>query len=87
MHAAMSPEVPNERLLAFVPRPRRHLVTCYGGLAPAAGLRSRVVPKWSEEEDASENDDVDAAEAEVSANGRPRSVCRAPIDGPRSCRS
>ena len=34
-----------ERLLALVPRPRRHQLTYYGVLAPAAGLRSRVVPQ------------------------------------------
>jgi len=33
-----------ERLCALVPRPRKHLVTYHGVLAPAAGLRSRVVP-------------------------------------------
>ena len=38
-----------ERLVALVPRPRRHLVTYHGVLAPAAGLRSRVVPRWEEE--------------------------------------
>ena len=33
-----------ERLCALVPRPRRHLVTYHGVLAPAAGLRPQVVP-------------------------------------------
>ena len=32
-----------------MPRPRRHLVTYHGVLAPAAGLRSRIVP-WVEVE-------------------------------------
>ncbi len=47
-HVVMTPEVLIERLLALVPRPRRHLVTYHGVLAPAAGLRSRVVPRWDE---------------------------------------
>jgi hypothetical protein len=35
----------------LVPKPRKHLVTIYHGvLAPAAGLRSQVVPKRVEEE-------------------------------------
>ncbi len=34
-----------ERLLALVPRPRRHLVTYHGVLAPAASLRPRIVPR------------------------------------------
>ena len=34
-----------ERLLALVPRPRKHLVTYHGVLAPAAGIRSLIVPK------------------------------------------
>jgi len=38
-------------LLALVPRPRRHLVTYHGVLAPAAGLRSRVVPRVEAEEE------------------------------------
>ena len=48
-HVVMTPEVLIERLLALVPRPRRHLVTYHGVLAPAAGLRSRVVPRVEEE--------------------------------------
>ena len=32
-------------LCALVPRPRRHLVTYHGVFAPAAGIRSRVVPQ------------------------------------------
>ena len=35
------------RLVALVPR--RHLVTYHGVLAPAAGLRSRIVPEVEEE--------------------------------------
>ena len=34
-----------ERLLALVPRPRRHLVTYHGVLAPAASLRPWIVPR------------------------------------------
>ncbi|MBL9078444.1 MAG: transposase [Planctomycetes bacterium] len=46
----MEPEVLVERLFALVPRPGRHLVTYHGVLAPAAGLRSRVVPRVEEDE-------------------------------------
>ena len=49
-HVVMRPEVLIERLLALVPRPRRHLVTYHGVLAPAAGLRSQVVPQWVEDD-------------------------------------
>jgi hypothetical protein len=41
----MTQEVLMERLCALVPRPRMHLVTYHGVLAPASGLRSRVVPR------------------------------------------
>ncbi|MBL8725252.1 MAG: transposase [Planctomycetes bacterium] len=41
----MTQEVLMERLCALVPRPRKHLVTYDGVLAPASGLRSRVVPR------------------------------------------
>jgi hypothetical protein len=34
-----------------VPRPRRHLVTYHGVLAPAAGLRSRIVPRVEDDEE------------------------------------
>ena len=64
----MSPEVLIERLLALVPRPRRHLVTYHGVLAPAAGLRSRVVPRW---------DEAEAVAAEAGAlGGRLTGACR-----------
>ena len=33
-----------ERLAALVPRPRKNLVTYHGVLAPAAGIRDRIVP-------------------------------------------
>jgi hypothetical protein len=39
-----------ERLCALVPKPRKHLVTYHGVLAPASGLRSRVVPRRVEAE-------------------------------------
>ena len=48
-HVVLEPQVLLERLVALVPRPRRHLVTYHGVFAPAAGLRSRVVPRWDEE--------------------------------------
>ncbi len=45
-----------ERLCALVPPPRKHLVTYHGALAPASGLRPKVVPRQTavdEEEAAS----------------------------------
>ena len=44
-HVVMEPQVLIERLLALVPRPRKHLVTYHGVLAPGASLRHRVVPR------------------------------------------
>lgn len=44
-HVVLTPQVLMERLCALVPRPRKHLVTYHGVLAPAAGLRPRVVPR------------------------------------------
>jgi hypothetical protein len=41
----MTKEVLMERLCALVPRPRKHLVTYHGVLAPASGLRPKVVPR------------------------------------------
>ena len=46
----MTKEVLMERLCALVPKPRKHLVTYHGVLAPASGLRSRVVPRRAEQE-------------------------------------
>ena len=64
-NVVMPPEVLIERLLALVPRPRRHLVTYHGVLAPASGLRSRVVPRWDEaEETGGEADAPSSAEGE-----------------------
>ncbi len=40
-----------ERLAALVPRPRKHLVTYHGILAPAASDRVQVVPQPVEEAD------------------------------------
>ena len=60
-HVVMQPEVLIERLIALVPRPRRHLVTYHGVLAPAAGVRSQVVPEWQEHEEAEELDVDEAA--------------------------
>ena len=42
---ALAPEVLLERLIALVPRPRKHLVTYHGVLAPAAGIRAMIVPQ------------------------------------------
>jgi hypothetical protein len=41
----MTNEVWMERLCALAPPPRKHLVTYHGVLAPAAGLRPKVVPR------------------------------------------
>jgi hypothetical protein len=41
----MTSAVLMERLCARVPPPRKHLVTYHGALAPAAGLRPKVVPR------------------------------------------
>jgi len=49
-HVVLEPQVLMERLCALVPRPRRHLVTYHGVLAPAAGIRPRVVPQVDEVE-------------------------------------
>ncbi|MFT7537290.1 MAG: hypothetical protein ACI85K_003248, partial [Hyphomicrobiaceae bacterium] len=43
-HVTFNGEIFNY-LLALVPRPRKHLVTYHGVLAPAASLRSRIVPR------------------------------------------
>ena len=50
-HVVLTAQVLIERLLALVPRPRRHLVTYHGVLAPAASLRPRIVPRRDEDED------------------------------------
>jgi len=47
----LEPGVLIERLLALVPRPRRHLVTYHGVLAPAASVRSQIVPGADDEEE------------------------------------
>ncbi|MEQ1633469.1 MAG: transposase, partial [Planctomycetota bacterium] len=44
-HVVLDPLTFLERLCALVPRPRRKLLTYHGVLAPAAGMRDRVVPK------------------------------------------
>ena len=48
-HVVMEPQVLIERLLALVPRPRRHLVTYHGVLAPGASMRDLVVPQADED--------------------------------------
>ncbi|MSR40136.1 MAG: hypothetical protein EXS02_15035 [Planctomycetes bacterium] len=72
----MTKDVLMERLCALVPKPRKHLVTYHGVLAPAAGLRSQVVPKREVEEGAGEggcahgaDGDASAVSAPVAANG------------------
>ena len=66
-HVVMTAEVLVERLLALVPRPRRHLVTYHGVLGPAAGLRSRVVPRWEEAKPAGDGDASEPGEEGVGA--------------------
>jgi len=46
----MSKAVLMERLCALVPKPRKHLVTHHGVMAPASSLRPKVVPKQLEED-------------------------------------
>jgi hypothetical protein len=46
----MTKAVLMERLCALVPKPRKHLVTYHGVLAPASGLRPKVVPRQLVEE-------------------------------------
>jgi hypothetical protein len=55
-HVVMEPQVLIERLLALVPRPRRHLVTYHGVLAPGASMRDHVVPQVEEDGDEEEVD-------------------------------
>ena len=45
-----------ERQCALVPKPRKHLVTYHGVLAPASGLRSLVVPRREDGEEEAEAD-------------------------------
>jgi hypothetical protein len=67
----MSPQMLMERLCALVPRPRRHLVTYHGVLAPAAGIRPWVVPQVPVEDGAVVNGEADAgAEADDEAGRR-----------------
>ncbi|MGK0433458.1 MAG: hypothetical protein ACJA0V_002606, partial [Planctomycetota bacterium] len=72
-HVVMEPQVLIERLLALVPRPRRHLVTYHGVLAPGASLRHRVVPRVAEDGHQDELDedcaDPEAARSDEAAAG------------------
>ena len=61
-HVVLSPQVLMERLLALVPRPRRHLVTYHGVLAPGASLRHRVVPQVDE---AGQQDELNEFRVEI----------------------
>ncbi len=87
----MEPQVLVERLLALVPRPGRHLVTYHGVLAPAAGLRSRVVPRVEEDEVAADEGAVavpaePAVQAVLPLRRRRRAIPHAP-SGSRQDRS
>ncbi|MCB9879412.1 MAG: transposase [Planctomycetes bacterium] len=89
-HVVMEPEVLIERLLALVPPPRRHLVTYHGVLAPAAGLRSRVIPRVEEDEVVAD-DGVEvepeqrAVQAVLALRRRRRTVPHAPNGGRPGC--
>jgi hypothetical protein len=74
----MTKAVLMERLCALVPKPRKHLVTYHGVLAPASGLRPKVVPKQLEEEGEADGcrhgatggaDGAESAEGVVAAGG------------------
>jgi hypothetical protein len=80
-HVVMEPQVLIERLLALVPRPRKHLVTYHGVLAPGASLRHRVVPRVDEDGQQDELDEdcaaPEAARSMLSRSARCRhSWCR-----------
>ena len=82
-HVVMEPQVLIERLLALVPRPRRHLVTCHGVLAPGASLRDWIVPRVAEDSqqegfDAGCADPVDARVDEVGAGSVAPPLARVP---------
>jgi hypothetical protein len=82
-HVVMEPQVLIERLLALVPRPRRHLVTYHGVLAPGASMRDLVVPPADEDGEQEEVDEgvADAEEArsdEVAALSVGQQVARVP---------
>ena len=66
-HVVMEPQVLIERLLALVPRPRKHLVTYHGVLAPGASMRPRIVPRFAEEDARGDVDDgrTDTEEAQA----------------------
>ena len=85
----MSNAVLMERLCALVPPPRKHLVTYHGVLAPASGLRPKVVPRQTaagEEEAASAaagcrhgacgGGESEAAGADNAATSATAAVCR-----------
>jgi hypothetical protein len=75
-HVVLTGQVLIERLLALVPRPRRHLVTYHGVLAPAASLRSRVVPRVPTEEENGAGED-DAANGESQQLEEPEELQKA----------
>lgn len=82
-HVVLEPSVLIERLLALVPRPRRHLVTYHGVLAPGASLRHQVVPGVAEtgEQEGLDDGCADAVEArsdEVGAGAVALPVARVP---------
>jgi len=68
-----------ERLAALVPRPRTHLLTYHGVLAPAAGWRSAVVPACEQDGEGEESAARCVSRAAARASGvkrarRPRTL-------------
>ena len=63
-HVVLEPGVLIERLLALVPRPRRHLVTYHGVLAPSASLRPWIVPRAEAIDDEGRQDESCASQEE-----------------------
>ncbi|MFT6081091.1 MAG: hypothetical protein ACJA0V_002535 [Planctomycetota bacterium] len=79
----MEPQVLIERLLALVPRPRKHLVTYHGVLAPGASMRPRIASQAAADDAGEEADDgcTDTEEAhaeEVTAESIGRRVPHRP---------
>jgi len=72
----MTKQVLMERLCALVPRPRKHLVTYHGVLAPAAGIRPWIVPRVEADDGCRHTGAVANVEADAVQAGRNQSVRR-----------
>ena len=70
----LEPQVLMERLCALVPRPRKHLVTYHGVLAPAAGIRPWIVPRVEAGDRCRHTGAVANGEADEVQEGRDPSV-------------